>query len=71
LDQTKSYTARGKYWGVGNLVQEDIYSRLRKINEDAAAKNAANGTVEQKIGDFGLAAWTQTLLINKVYSLTG
>ena len=39
-------------WGVGNLVQEDIYNRLRKINEDAAAKKAANGTVEQKIGDF-------------------
>ena len=39
-------------WGVGNLVQEDIYFRLRKINEDAAAKKAANGSVEQKIGDF-------------------
>src|SRR5215208_6475508 len=38
-------------WGVGNLVQEDIYNRLRKINEDAAAKKAVKGSTEQKIGD--------------------
>jgi len=39
-------------WGVGDLVQEDIYARLKKINDDAAAKKAATGTIEQKIGDF-------------------
>ena len=39
-------------WGVGDLVQEDIYARLKKINDDAAAKKAAAGTIEQKIGDF-------------------
>ena len=39
-------------WGVGNLVQEDIYARLRKINADAIAKHGAMGTIEQKIGDF-------------------
>lgn len=39
-------------WGVGYLVQEDIYNRLKKINDDAAAKNAASGSIEQKIGDF-------------------
>jgi putative endopeptidase len=39
-------------WGVGDLVQEDIYNRLRKINEDAAAEKAGEGTIEQKIGDF-------------------
>ena len=49
-------------WGVGNLVQEDIYSRLRKINEDAAAKNAANGTVEQKIGDFWFSSMDSTAI---------
>lgn len=38
-------------WGIGNLVQEEIYNRLRKINEDAAAKSATPG-VEQKIGNF-------------------
>ncbi len=39
-------------WGVGHLVQEDIYLRLRKINEDAAKKKASDGSLEQKIGDF-------------------
>lgn len=38
-------------WGIGNLVQEEIYNRLRKINEDASGKSATTG-VEQKIGDF-------------------
>src|SRR5881394_1450406 len=39
-------------WGVGNLVQEDIYNRLRKINADAIAKKSPEGSTEQKIGDF-------------------
>ncbi len=38
-------------WGIGNLVQEEIYTRLRKINEDASASKADKG-VEQQIGDF-------------------
>lgn len=39
-------------WGVGQLVQEDIYSRLRTINEKAVKEAAAQGTISQKIGDF-------------------
>jgi putative endopeptidase len=39
-------------WGVGYLVQEDIYQRLKKINEEALSKKAATGSIEQKIGDF-------------------
>lgn len=38
-------------WGIANLVQEEIYSRLRKINEDAVNKNSSKG-IEQQIGDF-------------------
>ncbi len=38
-------------WGIGNLVKEEIYNRLRKINEEAKDKNATKG-VEQQIGDF-------------------
>src|SRR4051794_30349811 len=38
-------------WGIGNMVQEDIYARLRTINEQALNKKEAKG-VEQKIGDF-------------------
>ncbi|MGI8951853.1 MAG: hypothetical protein ACR2FN_09760 [Chitinophagaceae bacterium] len=39
-------------WGIGNLVEEEIYDRKKTINEKALAANAANGTVTQKIGDF-------------------
>ena len=39
-------------WGIGNMVQDEIYGRLKKISEDAAKENASAGTVSQKIGDF-------------------
>jgi len=39
-------------WGIGNLVQEDIYLRLRKINIEAENQPSAAGTVARKIGDF-------------------
>lgn len=41
-------------WGIGQLVNEETLTRLREINEKAAASNAAKGTTDQKIGDF----WT-------------
>ncbi|MBV9987547.1 MAG: M13 family metallopeptidase [Chitinophagaceae bacterium] len=39
-------------WGVGQLVQQDIYQRLRSINEKAAAANTKKGSIDQKVGDF-------------------
>ncbi|MDB5145427.1 MAG: metalloendopeptidase [Mucilaginibacter sp.] len=39
-------------WGIGNVVNEELRDRLKKINEDALKENAANGTSSQKIGDF-------------------
>ena len=39
-------------WGIGNLVNDEILDRLKKINEDALKANAATGTSTQKIGDF-------------------
>ena len=39
-------------WGLGNLVQEEIYGRLKKVNDDASRQQAAAGTITQKIGDF-------------------
>jgi putative endopeptidase len=39
-------------WGIGNVVQEELRDRLKKINEDALTANAAKGTSTQKIGDF-------------------
>ena len=39
-------------WGIGNLVIEENLKRLRTISEEAAKKNAAKGSNDQKIGDF-------------------
>jgi putative endopeptidase len=39
-------------WGIGNLVQEETYSRLKSILENSAARENKKGTSEQKIGDF-------------------
>ncbi len=39
-------------WGIGNVVEEDIRDRLKKINEDALKENAPAGSSSQKIGDF-------------------
>lgn len=50
-------------WGIGNLVQEEIYNRLKKINEAASDKKATTG-VEQKIGDFWYSAM-DTLSLEK------
>jgi putative endopeptidase len=49
-------------WGIGKLVQDDLYAKLRKISEDAAAsKNAVSGSDEQKIGDFWSTAMDSAL----------
>ncbi|MER3464642.1 MAG: M13 family peptidase, partial [Chitinophagaceae bacterium] len=47
-------------WGIGNLVIEENLKRLRTISEEAAKKNAAAGTAEQKIGDFYATAMDST-----------
>ncbi len=39
-------------WGIGNLVNDELRDRLKKINEDALKENAAKGSNSQKIGDF-------------------
>src|SRR5215213_7639703 len=43
-------------WGIGNLVIEENLERLRQISEKAAAAKAAQGSSEQKIGDFWATA---------------
>ncbi len=49
-------------WGIGQVVQDELYAKLRKISEDAAAnKSAAPGSDEQKIGDFWTIAMDQAL----------
>ncbi|WP_400192563.1 M13 family metallopeptidase [Hymenobacter sp. B81] len=39
-------------WSIGKEVQNEVYARLRAINEEAAKANAAQGSNQQKIGDF-------------------
>lgn len=51
-------------WGIGQLVQEDIYKRLITINENAIKEKASVGSVTQKIADFWSTAM-DTVAINK------
>ena len=39
-------------WGIGNVVNEELRDRLKKINEDALTAKAEKGSNTQKIGDF-------------------
>ncbi len=50
-------------WGVGELVQRELYEKLRKINEEALAKGEKTGTGQQ-IGDFWFSAM-DTVAIEK------
>lgn len=57
--------ASESHWGIGNLVQEETYSRLKEISENAAkANDAETGTALQKIGDFYASAM-DTVAIEK------
>jgi putative endopeptidase len=47
-------------WGIGYLVQLDIYNRLRGINEKALATPSAPGSITQKIGDFWYSGMDST-----------
>ncbi|MCX6208231.1 MAG: M13 family metallopeptidase [Bacteroidetes bacterium] len=51
-------------WGIGNLVQEDIYQRLININKKATLVKAKKGTTTQQIGDFWSTAMNTTA-VNK------
>jgi putative endopeptidase len=39
-------------WGIGKEVQNEVYARLRKVNEEAAKAQSVPGSNQQKIGDF-------------------
>ncbi len=51
-------------WGIGQLVQEDLYKRLLNINEEAVKKNASKG-IDQKIAAFW-SSGMDTVSIEKV-----
>ncbi|HXI52151.1 MAG TPA: M13 family metallopeptidase [Candidatus Saccharimonadales bacterium] len=44
-------------WGIGNVVREELYAKLQRLNEQAAASHAAPGSEQRKIGDF----WTTAM----------
>lgn len=46
--------AEESQWGIGYLVNEELYKRKLKINEDALRENASNGPAQQ-IADFWAA----------------
>jgi len=43
-------------WGIGDLVEEELYRKMRSVNEAAAVTQAPAGSDQQKIGDFWTAA---------------
>ena len=51
-------------WGIGNVVEEELRDRLKKINEEALTANAPKGSNTQKIGDFYFSGM-DTLSIEK------
>ena len=54
--------AQESMWGIGQVVQDQLYVKLRGISETAAAqKHAAVGSDEQKVGDFWTTAMDQAL----------
>jgi putative endopeptidase len=55
--KNNSIPASESHWGIGNMVQEETYARLKEISENAAKENKAEaGTALQKIGDFYASA---------------
>ena len=51
--KTNPIPASESSWGIGKLLQEDIYNKMKKVSEEAAANtNPPAGSNEQKIGDF-------------------
>jgi putative endopeptidase len=50
-------------WGIGNVVREETYERMLKINESASNDSAAaKGSLSQKIGDFWFTAMDTTTI---------
>lgn len=54
--------AEESQWGIGQVVQDELYAKLRRISEDAAAKkDTPPGTDERKVGDFWTTGMDQAL----------
>lgn len=51
-------------WGIWSLVQDETYSRMKQVSEEAAKANHEKGSAAQMIGDF-FAAGMDTVSIDK------
>jgi len=47
-------------WGIGHVVKEELYAKLRKISEQAAKSQAQTGSDQQQIGDFWATAMDES-----------
>jgi putative endopeptidase len=47
-------------WGVGELVQDEVYQRMLQVNEGAEKSKNEVGSTSQKIGDFWTSAMNTT-----------
>ncbi|MES2659662.1 MAG: M13 family metallopeptidase [Verrucomicrobiota bacterium] len=43
-------------WGIGDIVREELFAKLRTIGEEAVKAGAAEGSDQRKIGDFWATA---------------
>jgi len=59
--------ANERSWGIGHVVQEEIYRRQIEINEEAQAKPGTAGSNSQKIGDFWAAAMDSDAVAKQGY----
>ena len=59
--KTHPIPASESNWGIGKLVEEDLYKKLRTISEQAAANTAPAGSDERKVGDFWQTAMDEGL----------
>ncbi len=60
--KSSTIPAEESSWGIGQLVKEDIYQRLRSINEKAATANGPEGSVSQQIGDLWYSGMDSTAI---------
>jgi putative endopeptidase len=55
-------------WGIGNVIQDETYARLRKLSESAAATQPRRGTSAQRIADFWHTAMDTVTIAKQGYA---
>jgi len=55
-------------WGIGNVIQDETYLRLRRLSESAASSRPQRGTSAQKIADFWQTAMDTAKIARQGYA---